>query len=370
MQKRPVLAFIAFIFIATLFVPFNGTIKAAENSTYTVTTDSLNVRSSPDRNGEVIGKLNKGNQIQKFKEQNGWIQTYVDGNEGWVAAHYLVQAEQESSDNNQEANEAEIEASEKSIRIQADSVLLRSGPGQNYSILSSASTGEAFTVLKEKENWYQIQLANGSNAWVASWLTSAPLNENSDAEIETAPAQDGSLSGRNIMIDAGHGGIDPGSASQNNHKEKDLTLTVAQTVGDKLAAAGANVIYTRNSDTYISPADRANINNDYVIDAFISLHYNAHTRSTTNGISSHYYGGNQDYQLASSIQNSLLQHTPFKDRGVQHDSFLVLRESQAPATLLELGFITNPVDFANIYNDNHAHQIGDAVTEGLIQYFN
>src|SRR5690625_5283648 len=368
MQKRPVLAFIAFILIAILFVPFYGSNTAAESSTYTVTTDALNVRSSPDQEGEVIGKLNKGDHIKKFKEQNGWVQTYVDGNEGWVAAHYLVQNERVAE--KQTTNETTSETSGNNIRIQADSVLLRNGPSQNYSILSSASTGEEFTIIKERDDWYQIQLADGSNAWVASWLTNAPLNDSNEENAEKTNTQSGSLSGRNIMIDAGHGGIDPGSAAQNGHEEKDLTLTVSHVVGDKLSAAGANIIYTRTSDTYISPAVRANMSNNYAIDAFISLHYNAHTSSTTKGISRQYYGSNQGYQLASSIQSSLLEHTPFKSRGVQHDSFLVLRESKAPATLLELGFITNPVDFANIYNDNHAHQIGDAVTEGLIKYFN
>ncbi|HLQ73012.1 MAG TPA: N-acetylmuramoyl-L-alanine amidase [Bacillota bacterium] len=350
-----------YVFILTFIFIISFPIASfANGSTYTVTTDHLNVRSAPDLNSETIGQLHTGQKVNGFNEQNGWVQTYFDGSEGWVASQYLT------TDNHKEEQPEEMS---KQIQVKADSVRLRSGPGESYSIISNVSSDETLSVLKEKDNWYYVELNDGTTAWIASWLTSEPLEETSEA-IQSPEAKSGSLNGLNIMIDPGHGGVDPGASSQSYQSEKDLTLLTAEVVGNKLAEAGANVIYTRTTDTYISPSERAQMNRSNNVDAFISLHYNAHTRSTSNGMSTHYFGGNSDYRLASAIQQSLTNHTSLKNRGVHHDSFLVLRESNAPAVLLELGFITSPMDMAVIHQNSHPYNVGEAVTEGLINYFN
>src|SRR5690625_7278401 len=79
------------IFFALLFTLFllEPVVKAENGQTYNVGTSNLNVRTAPSNDGQVIGQLGYGNQVVIFKESNGWGQTYYDGEEAWVALHYL-----------------------------------------------------------------------------------------------------------------------------------------------------------------------------------------------------------------------------------------------------------------------------------------
>lgn len=359
MKKRTYLLF--FIGILSFIWSITPSVDAADKQTYKVGTDQLNVRSSPSHDGQVIGTLKQGDTVAVFQEKYGWYQTYINGKTAWVASQYLVESNVASTP--QAVNQTAQVSSE--IEIVGNDVRLRSGPGLEYRIIDTANNGAKYELLETNKGWHKLK--SGTNvAWVASWLTDNPTTSPKATNKTTS---NHSLKGYNIVLDAGHGGNDPGSIGTNGQKEKDIALKITNTVAEKLRNDGATVILTRTDDSYVSLSNRAQISNDYWAHAFISLHLNAFTSSNTNGISTHYYAGNESNQLAQSIQKALMNHTDLRNRVVQQDSFLVLRETEAVAVLAELGFMTNPSDMSVISTDAYANEVANAISDGLKNYF-
>jgi N-acetylmuramoyl-L-alanine amidase len=280
--------FSAIILLNITLLLATPSVHASSGQAYEVGADILNVRDKPDHDAKIIGQLEFGDHLNVFQEKYGWVQTYFDGKEAWVASQFLVKGQQTNS--------------KRVPQIQTDTK--------------------------------------------------------------------GSLNGHTIMLDPGHGGKDPGAISMNGEKEKDLTLSLASAVAQKLRNAGATVLLTRSDDTSISLGDRVRMSNSYQTDAFISLHYNAYVSNESNGISTHYYSNGEDLKLAQQIQQALDKHTILKNRGIKNDAFHVLKKNKDLSVLVELGFITNPTDQAAILSDNHPENVANAITEGLIHYFN
>lgn len=212
-------------------------------------------------------------------------------------------------------------------------------------------------------------LDDGSTEWRASRLTNKASVQQSSSSKEKPTNTNRSQDGNNIISVPNHDEKDSDILGVRSKNEKNLTLAVANSVAQKLQNAGATVLMTRSDDTYITLEDRVHLSQSYWTDAFISLHYNAFLLHKSNGISTHYYSNGQDYRLAQEIQTALEKHTNFKSRGIQQDSYHVLRENEDLSVLVELGFITNPNDQAIILSENHPSSIANAITEGLINYF-
>ena len=179
----------------------------------------------------------------------------------------------------------------------------------------------------------------------------------------------GSLDGKTVILDAGHGGIDPGSIALNGMFEKTYTLNTTLKIATKLEEAGAKVIFTRADDRYLTLDRRAEVSNAFPYSVFISVHYNSSLSQTANGISTFYYH-NEDENLASTVQSQLISTTGLKNRGVNFGNYFVLRNNHLQSILVELGFITNQNDLNSITTDSYQAQVADAITQGLINYFN
>lgn len=167
-----------------------------------------------------------------------------------------------------------------------------------------------------------------------------------------------------IMLDAGHGGYDNG-ASYNGRKEKDDVLRVTLAVGQQLEKAGYNVLYTRTTDRYDSPFEKAQIANRSGADYFISFHRNSGINPNTySGTQALVYALNTEAaRLGESINNELVKFG-FKDLGVvERPGLVVLRRTQMPAVLMELGFINNDVD--NQMFDQRFDEMVDAIVAGV-----
>src|SRR5699024_11191569 len=154
----------------------------------------------------------------------------------------------------------------------------------------------------------------------------------------------GNLSGKTIVLDAGHGGADPGSIALDKSYEKNLTLRVSYAVADQLRALGAEVVVTRSDDNTVSLVERAQLSQDVRPDAFVIINYKAHRSAEGNGISTHIDNQNCSEQLAENIQSAFTYYTTFADRGIRQNNYYVLTYNDSPAVLVELGFITNPND--------------------------
>ncbi|MGM0941500.1 MAG: N-acetylmuramoyl-L-alanine amidase [Bacillota bacterium] len=357
------------IFVSMLFFPNES--QADTRELFEVGETMLNVRSEPSDQAEIIGKLQAGDQLVAFEEKYGWIKTFYDGKEAWVAGHYLHNIGQVS-----EAKETE----EEKIKVVTKNTHIRSGPGSSYSSIGTLPAGKSYRLIETKGEWHQIEVNNGQNGWIASWHTDTPAQEATSASVSAhtikAPDQQTSsitsatkpLDGYHIMLDPGHGGKDSGAMGLKNVYEKNITFTTAQKIADKLREAGATVLTTRSKDTYISLDRRVELSHSNKTNAFISIHYNAFPDSSVSGLNTFYYSKKNDLRLAENVHTSLTASIDMKDRGILQKNYRVLRTNHAPSILLELGFITNPNDLAKIQSESFETNVAEAVTDGLKNY--
>ena len=168
-----------------------------------------------------------------------------------------------------------------------------------------------------------------------------------------------------IMLDAGHGGRDPG-AVYNGRREKDDTLSLTLAIGELLQERGIDVLYTRTTDIYESPYQKALEANAAGADFFLSIHRNSYpTDNTVSGVESLVYNkSGLKYTMAQNI-NEGLEALGFINLGVkERPGLVVLRRTQMPAVLVEVGFINSDTD--NRLFDNNFDDIALAIAEGIL----
>ncbi len=173
---------------------------------------------------------------------------------------------------------------------------------------------------------------------------------------------------RTVIIDPGHGGVEPGAIFQ-DRKEKDDNLRLALLLGDILEGEGVRVLYTRTADIDQTPREKAAIANRSDADFFISLHRNAMPvpGSGSGALTLVYENQGEAGLLARNIQEALV-NTGFADLGVQERPGLaVLNRTQMPAVLIESGFIDNVKD--NQFYDQNLNNIAQAIADGILSTF-
>lgn len=172
-----------------------------------------------------------------------------------------------------------------------------------------------------------------------------------------------------IMLDAGHGGSDPG-AVYNGRQEKDDTLRLTMAVGEILQNRGIDVEYTRTTDVYESPYDKAMEGNRAGADYFVSIHRNSYpTPNTVSGVETLVYDKSGiKYQMAQEI-NEQLEAVGFVNLGVtERPNLAVLRRTQMPAVLVEVGFINSDTD--NRLFDQNFDAIAEGIADGILDTLN
>ena len=168
-----------------------------------------------------------------------------------------------------------------------------------------------------------------------------------------------------IMLDAGHGGRDPG-AVYNGRQEKDDTLALTLAVGEILQGRGIDVLYTRTTDVYESPYQKAMEANEAGADFFVSIHRNSYpTDNTVSGVETLVYDkSGLKLQMAENI-NEQLEAIGFVNLGVkERPGLVVLRRTRMPAVLVEAGFINSDTD--NQLFDENFDDIALAIAEGIL----
>ena len=179
------------------------------------------------------------------------------------------------------------------------------------------------------------------------------------------------LKGLKIAIDAGHGGTELGAIGCLNDNEKDVNLEISKILKEKFETNGANVIMTREDDSFVGLNDRVEIANKNNAQIFISIHNNAlpdsaaHLKSTG---SETYYFYQQSKELAKDVVESLAKETGLKNNGAKAQSFAVVRNTNCPAILVEVGYIINPEDNAKLIDKDYQNKIAEAILHGLENY--
>ncbi|HZU29470.1 MAG TPA: N-acetylmuramoyl-L-alanine amidase, partial [Candidatus Angelobacter sp.] len=216
-----------------------------------------------------------------------------------------------------------------------------------------------------------------------------------------------------IVVDAGHGGHDTGTIGPNGLEEKDLVLDVALKLGklleDKL---GAEVVYTRDDDTFIPLETRTAIANKEQADLFISIHANSSSDASARGVETYYLNFTsradalevaarenavseqsihelqdlvkkialkekigESREFAADVQHSLYaglsaKSPNLRNRGVKKAPFVVLIGANMPSILAEISFVSNPDDARKLKTNDYRQRIADSLYRGVAKYVN
>ena len=215
-----------------------------------------------------------------------------------------------------------------------------------------------------------------------------------------------------VVLDAGHGGHDEGATGPSGLREKDLVLDVAKLLAGRLRKRGVTVVMTRTSDEFLSLEERTAVANDAHADLFLSIHANASSSRKPQGIETYFasldatdddarataerensaFGaaapqfGNADplaailgdliesqhlqesSEFAKIAQNRLGDVDRVPSRGVKQAPFVVLMGVQMPASLVEIGFLTNPEDEKFLRRRRQREALADALADAVMAF--
>lgn len=219
-----------------------------------------------------------------------------------------------------------------------------------------------------------------------------------------------------VVIDAGHGGKDPGALGRSGLNEKKAALIVSLALKNMLEEKGVTAILTRSNDTFVPLPNRPLLASSQQADIFVSIHLNSSKNKSVEGVEVFYYRfntqsyenkrsksiasnvsfkkkllvddavvsrsveetlmrlqllNNQDksFSLASIILKNLLDETKMSNRGVKEANFSVLRNSSCPAVLVELGFLSHAQTEKDFNSRNYCEKIAQRLSESLLEYW-
>ncbi|OMP66610.1 N-acetylmuramoyl-L-alanine amidase [Domibacillus epiphyticus] len=246
---------------------------------------------------------------------------------------------------------------------------IRTGPSTKYSSKGKLAEDVKVTGSFTIAGWTYVK--SGSTAG----FVSAGYLRDTEAKSATKPPVTGAdprLSNQTIILDPGHGGSDPG-ASAFGLREKDVVLKTGLKVNNLFKKTPFKVKMTRSTDTFISLNNRAAFAKKNNGNIFVSIHANAASASAT-GTESFYYSAANPHVadsklLASKIQDRMIAAWGLRDRGVKRGNYAVLRQNTVPATLLELGFITNKGDNNKLKSDYWLNSMSKAIYLGILDYY-
>jgi N-acetylmuramoyl-L-alanine amidase len=301
------------------------------------------------------------NKIVIFPEKSFWENmTYnVDGKDRTITIDSLT-------DTNYSVN-YDVLTKSMEINIPKDNVELLTG-------VASISDGlvEDFKVVEESGNMKVVIQFKKSIEYTI-------LSNAIDNKVMVRVKRDSDLkpSDRVIVVDAGHGGTDPGAISSNKTKEKDVNLQISLKTEKALKDAGYNVLMTRDTDKTLGLYERPAFANNNFADLFISIHSNSTENKDVHGIEVLYApaaAGSEKEEgqqiLTKAIMDELLKATGAKKRGIiERPKLVVIRESKMPAVLIEVGFLSNAKEEKLITDDAYQNKIVEAILRGIEIYF-
>lgn len=185
-----------------------------------------------------------------------------------------------------------------------------------------------------------------------------------------------------IVVDAGHGGNDPGKVSGNNVLEKDVNLQIATKLANELENAGFRVVMTRTEDNGLYKEDdvnkkaadlraRCEIAEEENADLLISIHQNSFSDSNVRGGQTFYYTHSaKGKKMASLIQEHLKSADKDNTREAKaNDSYYLLIHTPCICVIVECGFLSNAAEAELLVSDEYQNRLADSITDGVKEYF-
>ena len=194
------------------------------------------------------------------------------------------------------------------------------------------------------------------------------------------------VSGKTIVLDAGHGVPDEGAQSSNGTTEAETNLKIALKLQNLLEQSGCTVILTRSDENAIYDLDsktlkqkkisdihnRVKIGNESSADIFVSIHLNKIPQSQYDGWQTFYKAGNSQAQkLAVSIQNNLNEAIQKENNRLAKtiDNIYIIKHVEIPTTIVECGFLSNPEEEKKLLEDQYQNRLAWGIYNGIIDYF-
>ncbi len=223
---------------------------------------------------------------------------------------------------------------------------------------------ERVTLRREPEAWaLGLDLADGRYV-----LDTLPSKDGKalTVRIEKAPALDAARP--LVLVDAGHGGYDPGALGPTGKTESQVALGVARQLARSLAGAGFQAVMLRTADAELRLADRETLIGRHEPVALVSLHCNSSDAPDATGIET-YFRHESGHGLARAIQEQLIATTGRPDRGVRTARLFVLRGERTPAALVEMGFISSPSEERQLADPAYQKVLAEAIATGIKKFY-
>jgi N-acetylmuramoyl-L-alanine amidase len=187
-----------------------------------------------------------------------------------------------------------------------------------------------------------------------------------------------SVSGKVVVIDAGHGGWDPGKVGKNDTLEAHINLAITEDLQILLDLAGATVFLTRAQDMALADTKDADLSaraampTDMRADIFVSIHQNAFHAGNVSGAQAFYYEDSQESkQLAEAIQARLGSFLDPQNRkkAKADDNYYLLKKTETPAVIVECGFLTNEAEAGMLTREDYQEKVAWGIYLGILDYF-
>lgn len=213
-------------------------------------------------------------------------------------------------------------------------------------------------------------------------LTSFYLNINTDHVQAAKTVEPEKKKSFTIVVDAGHGGFDPGKIGINKELEKDINLSIAIKLKEKLEEKNITVIMTRTEDMDLSDAsasskkssdmkNRVKIINEAKADACISIHQNSYTSKGVKGAQVFYYSKSDNGKaLAQTIQQSLKETLNDGNKRTEkaNDNYYMLLKAECVSVIVECGFLSNWEDATNLKDEFYQDKVATAICNAVERY--
>ncbi|WP_391207991.1 SH3 domain-containing protein [Psychrobacillus sp. L4] len=338
-------------------------------------TKTSTVYSGANETSKKVDTINLNTPVRVLRTLNNWVNIETQsGKRGWIQASLL-------------SNGSPIQLTNGKTEVRN---------GQDYLVWSKPSkfklsyTMPSSNVLRIYGNLSQIneikskvtgvdsmkveQVAGGTSVLLITFNANYTYTiRDADKELTIKVVPKG-LVGKKIIVDAGHGAKDPGAVGPKKTKEKDVTLATAKALKAELEAAGATVVLTRSTDVFLELKERTDIANKSDYDAFISIHADSFN-ATSKGTTTYYnatvnFNGPKSLTLAKSIQSDLVKTIGTYNKGVKEQLFYVNRMNELPSVLVELAYISNPTEEAQLASVAFQKNAAAGIRKGLENYFN
>jgi N-acetylmuramoyl-L-alanine amidase len=179
-----------------------------------------------------------------------------------------------------------------------------------------------------------------------------------------------------VVIDAGHGGFDPGKIGINQALEKDINLQIAKKVQAQLEEQGITVIMTREDENELASSktedmkERVRIINENNPDLAVSIHQNSYTSESIHGAQVFYYKhSSEGEKIAKIMQNALLSvDSENKRQAKDNDTYYMLKKTEKPVVIVECGFLSNQAEADLLITDTYQESLATAITDGIMTY--